>query len=158
LYRIRLFVKKNSYYFFIFLTLISLNFIDIIRFHPFQGSYFNYLVYDERKNYFEVDYWGLAGVKFLNTVIAREPKKDKIKVGVASYLPLERSLKMLDYNDASKIEIVGQDYENADYIFNNNISEVNKNFNKKYDVPNNFKLINEFFVNDFMVYQVYQKN
>ena len=29
---------------------------------------------------FEVDYWGLAGVKFLNTVIAREPKKDKIKV------------------------------------------------------------------------------
>ena len=158
LYRIRLFVKKNSYYFFIFLTLISLNFIDIIRFHPFQGSYFNYLVYDERKNYFEVDYWGLAGVKFLNTVIAREPKKDKIKVGVASYLPLERSLKMLDYNDASKIEIVGQDYENADYIFSNNISEVNKNFNNKYDIPNNFKLINEFFVNDFMVYQVYQKN
>ena len=39
-----------------------------------------------------------------------------------------------------------------------NISEVNKNFNNKYDIPNNFKLINEFFVNGFMVYQVYQKN
>ena len=85
-------------------------------------------------------------------------KKNIIKIGVASYLPLERSLKMLDNNNSSIIEIVGQDYENADYIFNNNISEVNKNFNTKYKIPNNFQLINELFVNGFMLYQVYKKN
>lgn len=158
LHRLSLLFKKNRYYFFIFLFLISFNFVDIIRFHPFQGSYFNNLIYGEKKKDFEVDYWGLSGVKFLNEIAIREPKKDKIKIGVASYLPLERSLKMLDNKVSSKIEIIGQDYEKADYIFNNNISEVNKNFNKKYDIPNNFNLINEFFVNGFMIYQVYQKN
>ena len=30
------------------------------------------------------------------------------------------------------------------------ISEVNKNFNDKYNIPSNFKLINEFFINGFM--------
>ena len=158
LYRVHLSFKKNKYYFFIFLTLISFNFVDIFRFHPFQGSYFNYFIYGERRNSFEVDYWGLAGVKFLEEVISKEPNKNNIKVGVASYLPLERSLKMLDNINSSKIEIIGQDYANADFIFNNNISEVNKNFNDKYNIPSNFKLINEFFINGFMIYQVYQKN
>ena len=65
---------------------------------------------------------------------------------------------MFDVESSKKIIIVGQDYKNADYIFNNNISEVNKNVNQKYNIPNNFKLINEFFVNGFMIYQIYQKN
>jgi len=158
LFRLRLIFKKNKYFFLILLTLISFNFFDIIRFHPFQGSYFNHFVQAERKNYFEVDYWGLAGTKFLNEIIINEPNKNIIKIGVASYLPLERSLKMLDNKNSSIIEIVGQDYENADYIFNNDISEVNKNFNTKYKIPNNFQLINELFVNGFMLYQVYKKN
>ena len=65
---------------------------------------------------------------------------------------------MLDIESSKKIIIVGQDYKNADYIFNNNISEVNKNVNQKYNIPNNFKLIKEFFVNGFMIYQIYKKN
>ena len=65
---------------------------------------------------------------------------------------------MFDVESSKKIIIVGQDYKNADYIFNNNISEVNKNVNQKYNIPNNFKLIKEFFVNGFMIYQIYQRN
>ena len=83
---------------------------------------------------------------------------DKINIAVASFLPLERSIKLLDYNEARKIRIVGQDYSKAEYIFNNNISEVNKFKNKKYEIPNNFKKISEFYIKDFMMYEIYKKN
>ena len=56
-----------------------------------------------------------------------------------------------------KIRIVGQDYSKAEYIFNNNISEVNKFKNKKYEIPNNFKKISEFYIKDFMMYEIYKK-
>ena len=32
-----------------------------------------------------------------------------------------------------KIDIIGQEYRNADYIYKNNISEVNAKINKKYE-------------------------
>ncbi len=158
LYRIRLYFKRKNYYFLIFLILISFNFIDILKFHPYQSSYFNQLIQGKKKSHFEVDYWGLAGVKFLKEILKKKDIEESIKIGVASYLPLERSLKMFDVESSKKIIIVGQDYKNADYIFNNNISEVNKNVNQKYNIPNNFKLIKEFFVNGFMIYQIYQRN
>ena len=54
-----------------------------------------------------------------------------------------------------KLTITGQDYQNSDFIFNNNISEVNSKFNDKYLIPSKFEkymsikkgnvLINEFY-------------
>ena len=52
---------------------------------------------------------------------------------------------------------MGQNYQDAEYIFNNNMSEVNKFFNKKYNIPTNFKKIYEFNLNGFIVYEVYRK-
>ena len=76
---------------------------------------------------------------------------------MASYLPLERSMQMIDKSLRKKIRIVGQNYLEADYIFNNNISEVNKFNNSKYKVPNNFKLIEKFSINEFLIYEMYEK-
>ena len=157
LYRATIFFKNKKFFFIIILFLITFNFVEILRFHPYQGSYFNQLVFKKNKSKFEVDYWGLAGVKFLHQIRLLEKQKKNILIGVASYLPLERSLKMLEVEKFKKIKIVGQDYDKADYIFNNNISEVNKNINDKYDIPRNFELIDEFFVNGFMIYEIYRK-
>tara|TARA_B100001248_G_scaffold146868_1_gene110368 strand:+ start:2968 stop:4608 length:1641 start_codon:yes stop_codon:yes gene_type:complete len=157
LYRATIILKNKNLFFIITLVLITFNFVEILRFHPFQGSYFNQLVLKKNKNKFEVDYWGLAGVKFLHQVRSLERQKENLIIGVASYLPLERSLKMLEAEKINKIKIVGQDYDKADYIFNNNISEVNKNISDKYNIPRNFELIDEFFVNGFMVYEIYRK-
>ena len=65
--------------------------------------------------------------------------------------------KMLEDDKAKRLQMVGQDYKSADYIFNNNMSEVNKNKNKKYDIPINFKKINEFSINGFIIYELYKK-
>ncbi len=155
LYKISLVFKKIKFLFFIILFFISLNFIQIYKFHPYQGSFFNILAFN--KDGYEVDYWGLAGVKFLEELIDKNQNSEIINVGVASYLPLERSMQMIDKSLRKKIRIVGQNYLEADYIFNNNISEVNKFNNSKYKVPNNFKLIEKFSINEFLIYEMYEK-
>ena len=83
--------------------------------------------------------------------------KERINIGVASYIPLERSIKLLKDKEKKLINIVGQEYEKAKYIFNNNLSEVNKLKNKKYLIPSNFKKISDYSINDFSVYELYKK-
>ena len=146
-------------YFYLFFTVIGLfNFYEINKFHPYQSSYFNQLITENKKGRFEVDYWGLAGVKFLEEILLiNEKNSKKIKIGVASFLPLERSLKLLSPAQAKQIQIVGQEYFMADYIFNNNISEVNKFKNNKYKIPDNFEKISEFYIKGFMMYEIFKK-
>jgi hypothetical protein len=87
-----------------------------------------------------------------------EKNKKLIKIGTASYLPLERSTKLLNEKDRKKISIIGQNFQDADYLFTNFISEVDKNSDDKYKIPNNFSKIDELIVNDTVVYQVFKKN
>tara|TARA_B100000575_G_scaffold115375_1_gene91763 strand:+ start:213 stop:710 length:498 start_codon:yes stop_codon:yes gene_type:complete len=137
--------------------LILTNFYEIKKFHPFQSLYFNQLLQDYQKKDFEVDYWGLAGVRFLKKLLEIEKDNKKIKIATASYLPLERSLRLLEDSDKKKIDLLGQEYKNADYIFNNNISEVNKFKNDKYSIPKNFKKISEFRIRGYMIYETYKR-
>ena len=137
--------------------LILFTFYEIIKYHPFQSLYFNQLVQKTKKKDFEIDYWGLAGKKFLKEILALEGSSKRINIGVASYIPLERSIKLLNDNEKKLINIVGQEYEKAKYIFNNNLSEVNKLKNKKYLIPSNFKKISDYSINEFMVYEIYKK-
>ena len=106
---------------------------------------------------FEIDYWGLSGKKFLEDILLLEKDKNIIKIGVAGYLPLERSIKLLDKGQRKKIKILGQDFQNADYIYSNSISEVDKNFNDKYQIPKNFTSIDKFVLNEVLLYEIFKK-
>ena len=53
--------------------------------------------------------------------------------------------------------MIGQNYGNADYIYKNNISEVNSKLNKKYDIPSNFVKVYEFNVNGVKIYEIFKK-
>jgi len=130
----------------------------MIIYHPYQNIYFNSFFKKAVHEKFEVDYWGLSGKKFLEDILILEKNKNLIIIGVASFLPLERSLKLLDKKDRKKIKIVGQEYQNADYIYTNFMSEVDKNSNDKYKIPNNFSKINEFIIDNIKIYEVYKKN
>ena len=72
-------------------------------------------------------------------------------------MPLERSIKLLDKEDRERIAIVGQEYENAHYIYSNLKSEVDKNYDDKYKIPSNFSKSNEFVVDGITVYEIYKK-
>ena len=67
-------------------------------------------------------------------------------------------IKVIEYASKNRIKIVGLDFDRANYIFTNFMSEVNKNTNKRYDIPKNFVLFDTFYVNGVKVYEVYKKN
>ena len=103
---------KNTKIIFVSLgILILFTFYEIIKYHPFQSLYFNQLIQKTKKKDFEIDYWGLAGNQFLKEILALEGSGKRINIGVASYIPLERSIKLLDDNEKKLINIVGQVYE-----------------------------------------------
>ena len=130
----------------------------MIIFHPYQNMYFNSFINKQNVHQrFEVDYWGLSGKRFLEEILISDKRAGPIRIAVASYLPLERSLKLLDQEDRKKIKIVGQDFQSADYLYSNFTSEVDKYSNDKYKVPSNFIKIDEFVVDNITVYEVFKK-
>ena len=130
----------------------------MIVYHPYQNVYFNNFFNKSAHERFEVDYWGLSGKKSLEDILLMEKDKSLIKVGVASYLPLERSIKLLDKKDRKRIKVIGQEFQSADYLYTNFISEVDKNLNDKYKVPSNFTSVSKFSLDNILVYEIFKKN
>lgn len=128
----------------------------IYKLHPFQGIYFNILAGNEIHKRYEIDYWGLSNLHFLKKLIKIE-KKESINIGVASWTTLNRSLPFLSDGDRNRIRIVGQEYDAADYILNNFIYEVNKNYDDKYDIPDNFIKIDELNYRNTKIYEIYKR-
>ncbi len=148
--------KKNFHYHLSILFIITIIF-QMIVYHPFQNIYFNNYFNNISHNSFEIDYYGLSGKKSLKEILSLEKNNKIIKIGVASWLPLERSIKLLNETERKRIKIVSQNFNNADYIYTNFISEVDKSFNDKYVIPANFIKINEFIIDSLKVYEVYKK-
>ena len=160
-YQINIFINSNfkkKLFFSLVIFYVIFVAYKMIVYHPYQNIYFNNLVKKNVHERFEVDYWGLSGKKFLEDILVLESNKNPISIATASFLPLERSLKLLDKNDRDKIKIVGQEYQNADYLYSNFISEVDKTSNDKYKIPSNFYKIDEFIIDNIKIYEVYKKN
>jgi len=149
--------KKKIHYYILIPFLITIIYKMII-YHPFQNIYFNNYLNKISHLNFEIDYDGLSGKKFLKEILALEKNKNIINIGVASWYPLNRSIKLLDKKDRKKINIVGQDFQKADYLYSNFTSEVDKNINDKYKIPSNFTTISKFILDDITVYEVFEKN
>jgi len=156
-------IKKNKIYKIIFLNFLIIILANtsykILIYHPYESLYFNGLLSKEYKNKFEVDYTGLSGIKFLRDITQEEKDKKIINIGTVSWYPIWRMVELLEKNDSSRIRIVSRESMNkADYIYSNKISEVNKIFNKKYDIPKNFTKILDFEKDGTIIYEIYKKN
>jgi hypothetical protein len=53
---------------------------------------------------------------------------------------------------------VGQDYNKADYIYTNFNYEVDPKYNKKYNIPSEFKEIKKVSVRGITIYSIYKKS
>ena len=148
--------KKMVLIFTFILSIICINNLyNLIKLHPYQYIYFNSIFEKRANQLFEIDYWGVSNKNFLEKIVKNNLEKDKIIIGVASFTDLYLSRKMLPANLKNKIIIAGQEYQNADFILNNNIFEINPKFDDKYSIPKTFEkylslkrgniLINEFY-------------
>ena len=148
------YLKKKIVLLFLLASIIH-NIVCLIVYHPYQSYYFSELINDNKKNSFEGDYYGIAGKHFF-LKLSSDYKQKKIKVAVASHTPLHRSLEGISYNLRKNFEVVGQEYKNADFIYKNNIHEVNSNLNKKYNIPSNFVKIYQLNVNGVIIYEIFK--
>ena len=155
-------LKDNSFFNlstkYLFFLLIIFTIYRIAIYHPYQSLYFNILTPNKIKNSVEVDYTGLSSIKFLKETLKANEDKEIIKIGVASWYPLWRVSELLDGKDIKKIKIVSnKNIYMSDYIYSNKISEVDKRYNNKYDVPNNFIKFKELIIDGTIIYEVFIK-
>ena len=143
--------------FVVFFLLVNL--YKIYYFHPFQGLYLNPFLTSKYKNSFEIDHSAVSGRDALIWIIRNTDirEDDKINIAVASWSPLYRNVDALEEKNKKLINIVGQNYSDADYIYTNNISEVDKTKDKKYDIPNTFNQVYKLLLDNIIVYEVYKR-
>ena len=140
----------------IIIIAIILNVYSLVKYHPYQSIYFNNLFSAKTINGFEGDYYGLSTKHFFLKVLEKDNKQN-IKIAVASHTPIQRGLESLTEDLHKRFDIIGQEYQNADYIYKNNISEINPELNKKYEVPKNFSKIYELKINKLIIYEMYKR-
>tara|TARA_B100000575_G_scaffold185577_1_gene149384 strand:+ start:14012 stop:15664 length:1653 start_codon:yes stop_codon:yes gene_type:complete len=136
---------------------IFYNVVIVYKSHPYQSIYFSDVLSEKFREGFEGDYYGLSAKHFFK-YLAKLDTKEKIIVAVASHTPLQRGLEGFSEELKNKFKIVGQEYHLADYIFKNNISEIDPRLNKKYEIPKNFSMIYTYKVNKTKIYEIYKSN
>ncbi len=146
---------KSNFIKVLFIFSVLHNIIVLVSYHPYQSYYFSELINENKKNSFEGDYHGLSSKHFFLKLNA-DYNYNFFKVAVASHTPLHRGLESIESNIRKKFNVIGQNYENADFIYKNNISEVNSKLNKKYDIPANFVKVYELNVNGVRIYEIFK--
>ncbi len=152
--------KRNIFkatYFIISLAAVFYNLLSIFLTHPYQSIYFNSILNSKIINNYEGDYHGIASKDFFEKILEIDDKENFI-IAVASHTPIQRGLEALPKKLSQKFNIVGQNYILADYIFKNNISEVNSNLIKKYEVPKNFSKIYTKKKGKLIIYEIYERD
>ncbi|HEY9210671.1 MAG TPA: glycosyltransferase family 39 protein [Methylotenera sp.] len=96
--------KKPVKYFITGIFIVSFSYSGywIWAAHPLQNIYFNFLIGNDWKNKFELDYWGLGNREALQYIVDNDPSPT-ITVGADSATPLNRAVIMLDKKDATRI-------------------------------------------------------
>ena len=141
----------------IFLFIILLNNItNIIRLHPYQYMYFNFLFEKDANKNFEIDYWGLSNRDALIKLPIN--KYEKINVGVLGLANLEMSRKLLPDDLKKKINIVGENFNSVDFIVSTSNFVGDPKYVDRYKKPENFKLLYQIKKGNIVINKVFTKD
>lgn len=148
-------VKQKIIHFFMMIMLI-VNIINLINYHPYQNIFFNIAFNSRANNNFEIDYWGLSTLEALN--ILAKNKENDVDVCNLGLIDLNHNIKMLPENIRDRFKDLGQNFQDCNYIISNNYFLTNPKYVKKYQLPKNFKKINEIKRNKILITEIYKKN
>jgi hypothetical protein len=148
--------QKNKFII-LFLVLFIPNIYKVIIFHPFQSLYLNEILNQNQKNNFLIDREGLTRLDSIRKILSFEKTNKIINIANASYTPYYRINDAISSSQKSLLNFVGTDYEQADYIFNNYVYEVDPNYDDKYKIPSNFKQIYILEIDGIKLYEIFKK-
>ena len=115
------FLKKfNSKLFMIFIIVVFINLLNnvfwMIKFHPHQYVYFNYIEKKIIKKKFDLDHWGLSEKYSLEYILKNNKEPDIIKVTSLGNTWIKGSFSILDEKLKKRLKYVNQD--EAEYLIN----------------------------------------
>ena len=135
------YIKKNKFprskffvSFIFIISIISPSLVSIIKMHPHQNTYFNFLAGSDPLLKYEGDYWGVSYKQGIEKLLAL--KNGDILLAVGNF-PGKNNLQMIDETERKRIKIV--DLENADYFmtnFRSDLSNYIKSNNSLYPFNN----------------------
>jgi len=134
----------NKLFVFFLITNILTTFLWMIKNHPHQYAYFNFLVGSELNKKFDVDYYGLSYKENFHFLIKNDSSNKIFVYNLSKNNRLFYHLLALNNEDRQKI-IEVKDIENADYLITNyHIDKTNydENFFNKYKIFNDVKVGN----------------
>ena len=138
-------------------VLSNINFI--IKSHPVQNIYFNFISKPFILKKLPIDYWGLGNKKTIDFLLK---KKDKFSISNSSFTPLS-NLKFsknssLSYADVIKFNGTQEKYKiNSDFIFTNYIFNDNPLNNKKFQIPKNYQSYFKLIIDGIIVNEIFIK-
>ena len=140
------------------LMLISIffnNFANLVKLHPYQNIYFNFFLEKSANKNFDIDYWGLSNKEALEKISFKTSAKTKVAIlGLAN---LEMSRKMLGKSERDKIIIVGENFEEADYIVSNSYFVSDPRVTERYKKPESFILEDEIKKGNIVINRIFKK-
>jgi len=149
-------IKKINYKFFnLLLFFVSINLISssywMIKFHPHQYTYFNFIHKHIIKKSFNIDYMGLSLYQSLNYILKRD-QRETIRVSSLGETSVKGSSLMLDKIQQKRLKFVN--YKEADYIIDTFRPKVGK---KIFIDTNIFSKYYELIVDKNVVNRIYKR-
>ena len=135
------------------------NIIFIIKSHPVQNIYFNFISKPFIFKKLPVDYWGLGNKKTIDYLLT---KKNKFSISNSSFTPLHY-LKYSKLTNSSYLDLVvfhGTELKNklkSDFIFTNYYYNENPSNIEKFNVPKNYKSYYKLIINGILVNEIFAK-
>jgi|TARA_B110000881_G_C18589133_1_gene526762 hypothetical protein len=160
-----IFIKKKInikfYKLLIFLIIIQVlsNINFIIKSHPVQNIYFNFVSKPFILKKLPIDYWGLGNKKTIDFLLT---KKDKFSISNSSFTPLHylnySKLTNSAYSDV--VIFLGTEQRNklsSDFIFTNYYYNENPSNIEKFKVPKNYKSYYKLIIDGILVNEIFVK-
>jgi len=149
------FFKINyKYIYIIIIILVMPNIFWMIKNHPYQQVYFNYIAHKDFNKNFEMDYMGVTNKNALEFIVSNEKKIVNVYNISSSDLTLAKQI--FNKKIQNKINIVG-DIDKADYIINNYRDWNAKKSPINFIIPSGFETIYEIKVDDISINTIYKK-
>ena len=127
----------------------------MIKIHPYQYTYFNFLAGKNVEKKFDADYWALSNKQALEHILLNSSKKP-IKIYQASNMNLNTSKEIFSEELKKNIHIVS-DNSKADFIISNGRywrGNPNAKFAK---IPDNFAIYKEIITDRVKIVSIFKR-
>ena len=147
--------EKKKYLIAFTIFCLFINVFNIIKNHPYQYVYFNFLAGKNVEKKFDADYWALSNKQAIEYILINN-NISPVKIYRASHMNLNTSIKIFSKSIKDRIQIVN-DQSEADFIISNArywTGNPNAKFAK---IPNNFTIYKEITTDRVKIVSIFKR-